>query len=265
MSAIHPTAIVAAGAKLGAGVKIGPFSVVGDQVELGDGVVLHNNVTIAGRTTIGARCEVFPFACLGHKPQDLKFKGEPSELVVGTDTQIREYVTMHPGTTHGGMLTSVGSHCLLMVASHVAHDCRVGDHVIMANQASLAGHVTVGDRAILGGLAAVLQFTRIGHHAMIGGVSAIRQDVIPFGLAVGASATLGGLNLVGLKRAEVPREQILGLQQAYQQLFQQQEATLLERAGRIEAQALDNPLIRELVDFVRADSAHGIMQPRGND
>lgn len=263
MADIHPTAVVASGAKLGAGVKIGPFCLVGEEVELGDGVVLHSHVVITGRTRIGARCELFPFACLGHKPQDLKYKGEASELIVGEGTQIREYATLHPGTEGGGMVTRVGKNCLLMVGTHVAHDCQVGDGVILSNLAALAGHVTVGDRAILGGLSAVLQFTRIGHHAMIGGVSAVRQDVIPFGLAVGETAHLGGLNLVGLKRSGLPREQIQALQQAYRQVFESEGGDFKDRVAALEALAQDNPLIRELMDFVSAESAHGIMRPEG--
>src|SRR5450432_821281 len=157
MTKIHPTAIVEPGAALAETVKIGPFCVVGGDVELGDGVVLHSHVVVAGRTSIGANTSVFPFASIGHAPQDLKYAGEESRLEIGHDNVIREQVTMNPGTRGGGMLTRVGNHCLFMVGVHVAHDCRIGDHVIMANNATLGGHVVVSDNAVLGGLSAVHQ------------------------------------------------------------------------------------------------------------
>ena len=167
MNDVHPSAIVDPKAELGDGVKIGPFCVVDGDAVLGDGVVLHSHVVVTGRTRIGPGSEIYPFASIGHVPQDLKFQGEPSELVIGARNRIREHVTMNPGTEGGGLVTRVGDGCLFMVGAHVAHDCLIGDGVIMANNATLAGHVSVGDHAIIGGLSAVHQFVRIGAHAFV--------------------------------------------------------------------------------------------------
>src|ERR1700739_1226866 len=182
MPQIHPTAIVAPGAMLAEDVVIGPYCVVGDNAVLGPRVTLRSHVVVDGRTTIGEGTRVFPFASIGLEPQDLKYRGERSELVIGRNNTIREYVTMNPGTEGGGMVTRIGDDCLFMVGAHVAHDCQIGDHVIMANNATLGGHVTLGDYVVIGGLSAVHQFVRIGAHAMIGGMSGVENDVIPFGM-----------------------------------------------------------------------------------
>jgi UDP-N-acetylglucosamine acyltransferase len=197
MAGIHSTAIVSSKATIGKDVQIGPFCVIGADVVLGDGVVLRSHVVVEGRTRVGPGTEIFPFASIGHCPQDLKYAGEPSELVIGANNTIREYVTMNPGTTGGGMVTTVGDGGLFMVGVHVAHDCRIGDRVIMANNATLAGHVIIEDDAIIGGLAAVHQYVRIGRRAMVGGMSGVEHDVIPFGLVMGDRATLNGLNVIG--------------------------------------------------------------------
>ncbi|MBM3557877.1 MAG: acyl-ACP--UDP-N-acetylglucosamine O-acyltransferase, partial [Alphaproteobacteria bacterium] len=190
MSAIHPTAVIENGAKIAEGVEIGPFCHVGARVELGPQVKLKSHVVVAGRTRIGAGTVVFPFASIGHQPQDLKYAGEDSELVVGARCLIREHVTMNPGTKGGGMLTQVGDDCLFMAGAHVAHDCRIGNHVILVNHATLGGHVTIQDYAILGGLSAVHQFARIGKHAMVGGMTGVENDVIPYGSVIGNRAHL---------------------------------------------------------------------------
>lgn len=262
MSSVHPSAVVAPGARIGEGAQIGPFCLVGPEAEIGEGSVLHSHVVVEGRTRIGRKVEIFPFASIGHKPQDLKYKGEASELFIGDETQIREHVTINPGTAGGGMATRIGRGCLLMVGAHVAHDCQVGDQVIMANNATLAGHVVVGDRAVLGGLAAVLQFVRIGHNAMIGGLAGVAQDVIPFGVVTSPRGSLTGLNVVGLRRSNLPREQIQGLQQAFDVLFGESDATMAERTKSLTEAARDNPLVRSVVEFVQAESTHGICQPR---
>ena len=261
MATIHPSAVVDPGAKLGEGVKIGAFCCVDGEVELGPDVVLHSHVVVSGRTRVGARSEIFPFASIGHRPQDLKYRGEKSELHIGSDNMIREHVTMNPGTEGGGMVTKVGDGCLFMMGAHVAHDCQIGDRVIMANNATLAGHVVVGDNVIIGGLAAVLQFVRIGRNAMIGGMSGVEQDVIPFGLVAGERAGLTGLNLVGLKRSDIPRDQIQSLQEVYKTVFRS-EGTMVERLDQIERSHGNEPQVRLLLDFLRADSAHGVCQPR---
>ena len=263
MAAIHPTAIVEPGARVGNDVSIGPYSCIGPEVELGDGVVVMAHVVIGGRTAIGARTKIFPFASIGSAPQDLKYHGEPSRLVIGADTTIREHVTMNPGTEGGGMLTSVGDRCLFMVGSHVAHDCKVGNNVIMANNATLAGHVQIGDHAILGGLSAVHQFVRIGQHAMIGGMSGVEHDVIPYGSVMGDRARLAGLNVVGLKRRNFSRDEIHALRSAYRMIFAA-EGTMAERIEDAAEMFKETPAVMDIVEFIRADSSRSVCQPRTN-
>lgn len=258
---VHPTAIVEKGAELGEGVSIGAYCCVGGKVVLGNGVVLHSHVVVTGRTTAGANTRIFPFASIGHAPQDLKYKGEPSRLEIGTNNVIREHVTMNPGTEGGGMVTRVGSNCLFMVGAHVAHDSQIGDHVIMVNNATLGGHVTIGDWAILGGLSAVHQFCRIGRHAMIGGMSAVENDVIPYGSVMGNRARLSGLNIVGLKRRDFSRETVHALRNAYRLLFAQ-EGTMAERLADVAEAFHDNEPVMEIVNFMRAESQRGICQPK---
>ncbi|MDJ0948448.1 MAG: acyl-ACP--UDP-N-acetylglucosamine O-acyltransferase [Alphaproteobacteria bacterium] len=261
MADIHPTAIVEDGAKLGTDVKVGPFCCIGPEAELGDGVVLASHVVVAGRTTVGAGTRIYPFASIGHPPQDLKYRGEPSRLEIGGNNVIREYVTMNPGTEGGGMVTRVGNDALFMVGAHVAHDCQLGDRVIMANNATLAGHVEVGEAAIIGGLAAVHQFVRIGHHAMIGGMSAVENDVIPYGSVVGDRARLSGLNVVGLKRNNFSREVVHALRTAYRLLFAE-EGTVSERISDVAKMYADHEPVMDIVSFMSADSSRGLCQPR---
>jgi UDP-N-acetylglucosamine acyltransferase len=263
-ASIHPSAFVEAGAKLGTGVRVGPFCCVGPDVELGDGVELVSHAVVGGRTRIGAGTRIFPFASIGLQPQDLKYRGEPSELHVGRNTTIREHVTINTGTEGGGMVTRVGDGCLLMVGSHVAHDCQVGNHVIMANNATLAGHVVVEDFAILGGLSAVHQFVRIGRHAMIGGMSGVENDVIPYGSVMGERARLSGLNIVGLKRRNMSRETIHALRNAYRLLFAQ-EGTLAERLEDVAELFREETAVMEVIDFIRVDSSRAICQPKGGN
>lgn len=258
---IHPSAIVDPAAKLGEGVGIGPFCVVGPDVTLGDGVRLVSHVAVDGRTSIGTGTVIYPFASIGHRPQDLKFHGEPSELVIGARNQIREHVTMNPGTEGGGMITRVGDDGLFMMGSHVAHDCIVGDHVIMANNATLGGHVTLGDYVIIGGLSAVRQFVRIGSHAMIGGMSGVENDVIPFGLVMGDRARLAGLNLVGLERRGFKKDDIHALRAAYRMLFGP-EGTFAERVEEVGRDFGERALISDVLTFIRAKEARSLCQPR---
>ncbi|HYF88606.1 acyl-ACP--UDP-N-acetylglucosamine O-acyltransferase [Azospirillum sp.] len=258
---IHPSAIVDPAAKLGEAVDIGPFCVVGPDVTLGDGVRLVSHVAVDGRTSIGAESVIYPFASIGHRPQDLKFHGEPSELVIGARNQIREHVTMNPGTEGGGMITRVGDDGLFMMGSHVAHDCIVGDHVIMANNATLGGHVTLGDYVIIGGLSAVRQFVRIGSHAMIGGMSGVENDVIPFGLVMGDRARLAGLNLVGLERRGFKKDDIHALRAAYRMLFGP-EGTFAERVEEVGRDFGERALISDVLSFIRAKEARSLCQPR---
>ena len=264
MTTIHPNTIVASGASIGDNVTIGPFCNIGDDVELGDNVCLISHVSISGQTKIGAGTRIFPFASIGSEPQDLKFKGERSELIIGEQTIIREHVTMNPGTAGGGLVTRVGNHCLFMVGSHVAHDCQIADHAILVNNATLAGHVEVGEWAIIGGLSAVHQFVRIGKHAMIGGMTGVENDVIPYGSVIGNRARLSGLNIVGIKRRNFSRDTIHDLRKAYRLIFAQ-EGTLAERLDDVAEDFSDVEPVREILDFIRKDSSRAICQPGMED
>ena len=260
MPDIHATAIVDPGAKIAEGCFIGPYCVIGPHVVLGEGVRLHSHVVIDGRTTVGARTQIYPFSSIGQPPQDLKYKGEPSELHIGSDNMIREHVTMNPGTEGGGMVTEVGNGCLFMPGSHVAHDCRLGNHVIMANNATLAGHVVLEDYVIMGGLSGAQQFVRIGRNAIIGAMAGAKSDVIPFGMVMGRPGILAGLNLVGLKRAGVDGKEIQALMKAYDHLFSA-EGTFAERVDTVAERYGGKGTIDTLVGFLRAETSRPILQP----
>ena len=261
--AIHPTAIIEPGAEVAADVHVGAFSVIGPQVVLHEGVHIHSHVVIAGRTEIGPGSEVFPFASLGNAPQDRKFRGEESRLVIGARNVIREYVTMNPGTEQGGLVTRIGSNGLFLTGAHVAHDCVIGDNVLLVNNATLGGHCVIGDFASIGGLSAVHQFVRIGAYAFIGGMSGIENDVIPFGMALGNRAHLAGLNIVGLKRRNFDREQIHTLRKAYRMLFAT-EGTLMERLDDVEKMFPSDAQVQRIVQFIKADSSRSFCVPRNN-
>ncbi len=258
---IHPTAIVEEGASLGADVKIGPYSFVGRDVSLGDGVELVSHAVVAGRTTIGPRTRIFPFASIGHQPQDLKYKGEPSTLTIGADCIIREGVTINPGTQGGGMVTTVGDRCAFLANSHVGHDCRVGNNVVFSNNVMLAGHCTVGDYAIIGGGAAVIQFARVGPHSFLGGMSGLENDLIPYGMALGNRAHLSGLNIVGLQRRGFSRNDIQDLRRAYRLLFAD-EGTLKERVEDVANEFNGHPIVEEIVAFIRMGGKRSLCTPR---
>jgi UDP-N-acetylglucosamine acyltransferase len=262
---IHPTAIVEDGAKLGEDVRIGPYSIVGRDASLGDGCQLLSHVVVAGRTTIGPRARIFPFASIGHQPQDLKYKGEPSTLAVGADCLIREGVTLNPGTEGGGMVTTIGDRCAFLANSHVGHDCHVGDSVIFSNNVMLAGHCNVGNFAIIGGGAAVIQYARVGAHAFLGGMSGLENDLIPYGMALGNRAHLSGLNIIGLQRRGFSRDQIHSLRRAYRLLFAD-EGTLLERVEDVSGEFGEHPIVQEIVAFIRAGGKRSLCTPRdGHD
>jgi UDP-N-acetylglucosamine acyltransferase len=257
---IHPTAIVSPKARIGQNVRIGPYCVVGDHVDLGDDVTLVSHVSIDGHTSVGTGSKIYPFASIGHPPQDLKYHGEESRLIIGKNNTIREHVTMNPGTEGGGMETVIGDNGLFMMSSHVAHDCHLGNNVIMANNATLAGHVTVGDFVLIGGLSAVHQFVRIGSHAVIGGMSGVENDVIPYGRVKGERAFLAGLNLVGLERRGFDKDQIRLLQRAFNQMFGD-EGTLDQRIETVESDYADNQLIMDMVRFAREKTRFPLCQP----
>lgn len=260
MPRIHPTAVVETGAEIADDVAVGPFCLVGPHVVLGQGTVLHAHVAIAGHTQIGARAKIFPFACVGYDPQDLKYRGEDNALVIGADAIIRENVTVNPGTEGGGGVTRIGDGVVLLAGSHVAHDCQIGDGVILVNNVLLAGHCSVGDHAILGGGSAVHQYVRIGAHAFLGGLSGLENDLIPFGMAVGNRAQLSGLNIVGLKRRGVEREAIQRLRQAYRVLFAQ-EGTLRGRVEDVAAAFGSDALVATVVAFIADGGERSICTP----
>jgi UDP-N-acetylglucosamine acyltransferase len=255
---IHPTAIVHAGAELAPGVVIDAYAVVGAQVRLGADTWVGSHAVVEGRTTLGARNRVFQFASVGSVPQDLKFRGEPSGVTIGDDNQIREYVTINRGTTGGGMMTHVGSGCLFMTQSHVAHDAAVGNNVVLANGVALGGHVRLADYAIVGGLAGVHQFVQLGESSLCAAGAMVSQDVPPFCMVAGDRARLHGLNLVGLQRRGFSDETIRLLKRAYRSLF---GATLRRQAGdEVAATFADIPEVQRLVAFVR-DSERGVCRP----
>jgi UDP-N-acetylglucosamine acyltransferase len=257
----HPTAVIEAGAKLGADVKVGPYCVVGSDVTLGDGVELISHAVVAGRTTIGAGTRIFPFASIGHQPQDLKYKGEPSTLKIGEACIIREGVTINPGTKGGGMETVVGDRCAFLANSHVGHDCHVGDSVVFSNNVMLAGHCVIGNFAILGGGAAAIQYARIGAHAFLGGMSGLENDLIPYGMAMGNRAYLSGLNIVGLQRRGFLRSDIHDLRRAYRLLFAQ-EGTLTERMDDVAEEFATHPIVQEILKFIRVGGKRSLCTPR---
>jgi UDP-N-acetylglucosamine acyltransferase len=257
MAQIHPTAIVDRTVQLGREVEVGPFSLIQGRVVIGDGTTIGSHVVIKDATTIGTRCRIFQFAVLGEIPQDLKFKGEESQLIIGDDNTIREFATMHRGTASGGGVTRIGSGNLFMAYTHVAHDCQVGNGVIMSNAATLGGHITVEDRAIIGGLSAVHQFCRIGRHAFIGGCSAVHRDVPPYAMAVGNRAKLVGLNLIGLKRFGLPDATLQGLKRAFELLFLS-DLNQKEAMDRIRQEFPEIPEIQHLLQFLET-SERGLL------
>ncbi|MEC7488444.1 MAG: acyl-ACP--UDP-N-acetylglucosamine O-acyltransferase [Pseudomonadota bacterium] len=261
MSEIHSTAIVDPGAELGDNITVGPFCTIGPDVKLNDGCLLTSHVVLSGRTEIGPNCRIYPFTCLGLPPQDMKYEGEPSTLKIGANNIFREQVTVNPGTQGGGMITSIGNNCLLMVGAHVAHDCRVGNQVVMANNATLAGHVSVEDYAIIGGLSAIHQYCRVGRHAMVGGMSGVENDVIPYGSVMGDRAHLSGLNIIGMKRRGFSRSDITALRKAYRLMFAE-EGTLSERLEDVLESFAEHDAIMEVVNFIRSDSSRAICQPQ---
>ncbi len=261
---IHPTAVVSGEAEIASDVTIGPYCVIEGPVRLGAGCELRSHVVLCGRTTIGENNRFFPFSSAGMEPQDLKYHGEPSEVVIGDGNTIREHATIHAGTEGGGMVTRIGDGNLLMAYSHVAHDCLLGSRIVLANGATLAGHVTVDDDAIIGGLSAIHQFLRIGRLAMIGGMSGIVKDVPPFTMIAGGYRPgLAGLNLVGLRRKGFGHERVARLKQVYRALFQRDLAQE-ERIAAARALVEDDEAACCLVDFI-ATAKRGVTQPRGEE
>ena len=256
---IHNSSVIDKGAKIGRNVEIGPFCYVGPQVQISDAVELISNVHIEGNTKIGKGTKIFPFASIGTQPQDLKYKGESNSLEIGENNTIREYVTINPGTEGGGRKTIIGNNCLLMISSHIAHDCNIGNDVVIANNVPLGGHVTIEDSVVIGGNSAVQQFTRIGRLAMIGGMTGVLKDVIPFGLSFGNRNYLRGINLIGLKRKKYNNKAIMELDSAFKEIFSSKN--LHENLSKINGEYKDNDLVKEVINFIAKDKKRPICTP----
>jgi UDP-N-acetylglucosamine acyltransferase len=255
---IHPTALVAEGAVIGAGVKIGPFCTVGPQAVLEDGVELVSHVVVDGRTRIGANARLFPFCTVGVEPQDLKYKGEDTETIIGPRTQIREHCSIHRGTVTGTGVTRIGADCLLMAVVHVAHDCDIGDGVVISNNVVMGGHVEIGNRAVVGGSSALLQFVRIGAGAMVGGVTGVSNDVAPYCFAFGPRAQLVGLNVIGLRRRGIDKAQLHHIRAAYRFIFSG-PGVFADRVIAARADYGQDPYVAEMLDFMATPGRHGLL------
>ena len=255
---IHPTAIIDKKAKISKNVEIGPYSVIGPGVEIGDNTIIQSHVSIFGNTKIGIGNKIYPFVSI-NEPQDLKYDGELTNLVIGNNNKIREYVTINPGTVGGGGKTVIGNNCLFMISSHIAHDCKVGNNVIIANNVPLGGHAIIEDNVVIGGNSAVQQFTRIGKMAMIGGMTGVLNDVIPYGLSTGNRNSLQGLNLIGLRRAKFNNKDILGLSEVYKEIFSSKN--IIDNISKIDDSDIENPLVKDVINFITKDKKRSICTP----
>ena len=255
---IDKTAIVNKSAKIHSSVNIGAYSIIGPNVEIGENTIIQSHVSITGNTKIGKRNKIYPFVSI-NDPQDLKYNGEDTSLIIGDDNKIREYVTINPGTIGGGGKTVIRNNCLFMISSHIAHDCHVGNNVIIANNVPLGGHAIIEDNVVIGGNSAVQQFTRIGKMAMIGGMTGVLHDVIPYGLSTGNRNSLQGLNLIGLRRAKFENKDILGLSEAYKEIFASKNIN--ENISKLNGSFQDNPLVKEVIEFITKDKKRSICTP----
>ena len=256
---IHNTAIIDPKAKISSGVSIGAFTVIGPNVEIGENTIIQSHVSIIGNTKIGKNNKIYPFVSIGNDPQDLKFDGEVTRLEIGDNNKIREYVTVNPGTKGGGGLTKIGNNCLFMVSSHIAHDCLVEDNVILANNVPLGGHAEIEDNVIIGGNSAVQQFTRVGRSAMIGGMCGVVRDIIPYGIAHGNRSVLQGLNLIGLRRKNIPNKEIMTLSSAYKEIFKNENLT--DNLNNLSKDFKKSDLVMEVVNFLEKDKKRPICTP----
>ena len=256
---IHKTAIINSKAKISSRVTIGPYTVIGANVEIDNNTIIQSHVTINGYTTIGKNNKIYPFASIGSDPQDMKYNSEPTKLLIGSNNTIREYVTINPGTVQGGGLTKVGDNNLIMISAHIAHDCMIGNNVVIANSAAIAGHAEINDFVVIGGNCGIQQFTRIGKMAMIGGMTGVSRDVIPYGLSTGNRNYLNGINVVGLRRGKVSNKVIIGLTDAYKEIFETEN--LKENLDKINGNFKDNLLVKEVLEFINKDKKRPICTP----
>ncbi len=256
---IHNTAIIDSKAKISSGVSIGAFTVIGPNVEIGENTIIQAHVSIIGNTKVGKNNKIYPFASIGNDPQDLKFDGEVTKLEIGDNNKIREYVTVNPGTKGGGGLTKIGNNCLFMVSSHIAHDCLVEDNVILANNVPLGGHAHIEENVIIGGNSAVQQFTRVGKSSMIGGMCGVVRDIIPYAMVHGNRSILQGLNLIGLRRKNIPNKEILVLTEAYKEIFKDENLTT--NLKNLKEEFRKNDLVNDVVKFLEKDKKRPICTP----
>jgi UDP-N-acetylglucosamine acyltransferase len=256
---IHKTAIIDSKAKISTNVEIGPYATIGPNVEIGENTLIQSHVNITGNTTIGKGNKLYSFASIGSDPQDLKYKGEETTLLIGDNNIIREHVTINTGTVQGGGLTKIGNNNLIMIGAHIAHDCIIGNNIVMANNTAIAGHAEIEDFVIIGAKCGVQQFTRIGKRAMIGGMTGVLRDVIPYGLSTGNRNYLNGINVVGLRRDKVSNKDILGLTDAYKEIFKTE--VLSENLKNLNGKYTDNPLVKDVLDFINKDKKRPICTP----
>ena len=259
---IHKTAIIDSNAKISSNVKIGPYTIIGPDVEIDDDVVIQSHVNIGGHTIIGKNNKIYPMASIGSDPQDLKYKGEKTTLLIGDNNTIREHVTINTGTIQGAGVTKVGNNNLIMIGGHIAHDCIIGNNIVMANNSAVAGHAEVEDFVIIGAKCGVQQFTRIGKMAMIGGMTGVSRDVIPYGLSTGNRNSLDGINVIGLRRDKVQNKEIIGLTEAYKEIFKSKN--LSENISKLNGKFKDNILVKEVLEFINKDKKRPICTPYRN-
>ena len=256
---IHKTAIINPKASISKNVKIGPYSIIGPNVKIGENTEIQSHVSIVGQTIVGNNNKIYPFASIGNDPQDMKYKGEKTKLIIGDNNSIREYSTINPGTIQGGGVTKIGNNNLIMIGAHIAHDCILGDEIVIANNAAIAGHAEIDDNVILGGNCGVHQFTRIGKMAMVGGMTGVSRDIIPYGLSTGNRNILNGINIIGLRRKNIPNKDIISLTEAYKQIFKSENLT--ENLKNLENEFKENKLVDEVVEFINKDKKRPICTP----
>ena len=257
---IHHTAIINKKSKISETVEIGPYCTIGPDVELGPNTKLHSHVNLVGNTKFGKNNEIFPFTSIGTEPQDLKYEGEKNSIIIGDNNKFREYVNINPGTSQGGSVTKIGNNNLLMVYTHVAHDCDIGNNIVLANNVQVGGHVSIHDNAIIGGSCAIHQFSRIGELAMVGGMTGVLSDVIPFGLSLGNRNNLAGLNIIGLRRAKISNNDIKILQKFYDLVFKNQY--FRSNIDNLEAEIKENKYVKIIIDFINSDKKRPISLPK---
>tara|TARA_B110000914_G_scaffold219249_1_gene227612 strand:+ start:201 stop:983 length:783 start_codon:yes stop_codon:yes gene_type:complete len=259
---IHKTAIIDSNAKISSNVKIGPYTIIGPDVEIDDDVVIQSHVNIGGHTIIGKNNKIYPMASIGSEPQDLKYKGEKTTLLIGKNNIIREHVTINTGTIQGGGITKIGNNNLIMIGAHIAHDCIIGNNIIMANNSAAAGHAEIEDFVIVGAKCGIQQFTRIGKMAMIGGMTGVSRDVIPYGLSTGNRNLLNGINIIGLRRDKVQNKEIIGLTEAYKEIFKSKN--LNENLSKLNRKFKNNILVKEVLEFINKEKKRPICTPYSN-